>query len=64
MIQSKIIKVSEPKVMQSAAGFYIGCSCTSKFPDGYEFEEPYCRDSGYFATEDEASKYLEYITEN
>ena len=47
--------------MQSAAGYYVGCSCKVEYDDGQIYEEPYCRDSGYFDKEDDALLYLAYI---
>lgn len=47
---------SEPKVMRSNAGFYIG---RSKLMDG--FEHPYCRLSGYFATSEEAERWIDWF---
>lgn len=60
----KILTVSRPKVMQSAAGYYVGCSCEVKYDDGSIHEEPYCRDSGYFETKEKASLYLIYILDD
>jgi len=62
MSNSNIVEISQVKVMQSNAGYYIGQSCTTEFEDGYQLEEPYCRDSNYFATFNEASDYLAYIS--
>ena len=42
---------SGPKVLQSAAGFYIGYFC-----DGCG---PYSRESGYYATDEEAAAALQ-----
>ena len=50
------MKISEPKVMQSAAGYYVGASCiTDDWPD---FPQPYDRYSDYFATAAEAEAHL------
>jgi hypothetical protein len=49
---------SELKVMRSAAGYYVGTTCTT---DG--FEEPGSRDSGYFPTKEQAQKYLDMVNE-
>ena len=49
---------SEMKVLQSAAGYYIGTIYTDP-DDG--FEEPGSRDSDYFDTREEAEKYLEEL---
>jgi len=46
--------VSDPKVMKSAAGYYVGTDFTH--PDG--FVEPNTRDSGYFKTKEAAEKHL------
>lgn len=48
---------SELMVMRSAAGYYVGTIYTE--PDG--FQEPGSRDSGYFATEEEAAAHLKLI---
>lgn len=54
------------QVMQSAAGYYIGQAyleedMISDEKDGEKFSGmPYCRESGYFRTEEEAEKYLAY----
>jgi len=52
--------ISELKVMRSAAGWYIGRSSTED--DSTDFSMPlsmpYSRESGYYATEDEAEKVL------
>ena len=47
-------RITEPEVMQSAAGYYVG--------EHYEEEDgmcgPYSRLSGYFATAKQAEAYL------
>ena len=48
--------ISEPKVMRSNAGYYIG---RSMLMDG--FEHPYCRLSGYFATREEAEQKIAWF---
>lgn len=48
-------KVSDLKVMQSAAGWYIG---RSYWDEEFGFEGPYSRESGYYATEHEARVHL------
>lgn len=63
--------ISNQKVMQSAAGYYVGCGYTEELflGDGQCMEDvtedmlglPYSRDSGYFATRSEAEAYLAYI---
>lgn len=62
MNEDKILSVSEPKVMQSAAGYYIGQSCTVEYywNDGTTSiaQEPYDRLSGYFAEKSLAEVYL------
>jgi hypothetical protein len=45
-----------PKVMRSAAGFYIGYGY---FDPEWGFEEPYSRESGYFRTHEDAQKALD-----
>lgn len=61
--EDKILEVSPPKVMQSAAGFYIGASCQTEltYPDGEKqiITEPYDRYSIYYASEAEAKYVLE-----
>lgn len=53
----KIIMVSESKILRSAAGYYIGRDCAVS--DGtYTWYEPYSRESGYFADEEQAEKML------
>jgi hypothetical protein len=54
-------KTSEPKVMRSAAGYYIGCTYPELI-DGKKFDFPYDRYSHYFKTEDQAREALpEYL---
>lgn len=48
-------KVSDLQVMQSGAGWYIG---RSYWDEEFEFEGPYSRESGYYATEHEARVHL------
>ena len=50
----EMIEVSEPIVMASAAGWYVGAIC--KEDDG--FIQPYDRYTDYFATPEEAEKLL------
>ena len=61
--QDKILEISKPQVMQSAAGFYIGASCQTEltYDNGEKqiITEPYDRYSGYYATEAEAKYVLE-----
>lgn len=50
--------VSDFKVMKSGGGYYIG---TTTSEEG--FEEPYTRETGYFATHEEAKVALDtYMT--
>ncbi len=56
---SEYTNIDGPKVMRSAAGYYIGFSCQTKDMSGYD--QPYSRESDYFATTEEAQKYLDYI---
>ena len=51
--------VSELRVLQSAAGFYVGRVEIS--PECYEF--PYCRESGYYPTREKAESALEFLRE-
>lgn len=46
------MKISELKVMRSAAGYYIGRSCVED--DG----QPYSRESGYYPTKELAEAEL------
>lgn len=61
--QDKVLEISKPQVMQSAAGFYIGASCQTEltYDNGEKqiITEPYDRYSGYYATEAEAKYVLE-----
>ena len=63
--EDTILSVSEPKVMESAAGFYVGQSCETEllWENGTTdvITEPYDRLSGYFATAEEAGAYLALI---
>lgn len=62
-MKDKLLSVSEPKVMQSAAGFYIGKDCKVEYTwdDGETMiaTEPYTRLSGYFGTPEQAKEALE-----
>lgn len=51
--------VSELRILQSAAGFYVGRVEIS--PEGYEF--PYCRESGYYPTREKAESALTFLCE-
>ena len=55
------IELSEPIVMASAAGWYVGKVCkTDLFNDGSQFiVEPYDRFTDYFATSEEAQVVLD-----
>lgn len=61
--EDKVLEISTPKVMQSAAGFYVGASCQTEltYDDGEKqiITEPYDRYTGYYATEAEAKYVLE-----
>lgn len=57
---AKVIEISEYKVMESAAGFYVGRSCLTAY-DGEIILEPYDRASEYFETYEAAESYLKYI---
>lgn len=57
---AKVIEISEYKVMESAAGFYVGRSCLTAY-DGDIIPEPYDRASEYFETYEDAESYLKYI---
>ena len=51
------MEVSENIVMASAAGWYVGSICK----EGDGFIQPYDRYTDYFATPEEASKFLEVV---
>ena len=59
----RVLEISDAKVMQSAAGFYIGRSCETEitYEDGVKqiITEPYDRHSGYYPTAEAAQKDLE-----
>ena len=48
--------ISEPQVMKSAAGWYVGAACITDDEPG--FWQPYDRYSGYYATAAEAEAQL------
>lgn len=48
--------ISEPKVMRSAAGYYVGRSCTDDECPGLEI--PYDRLSGYFPTHEMTAAFM------
>lgn len=58
---AKVIDISDYKVMESAAGFYVGRSCLTAY-DGDIVPEPYDRASDYFETHEGAASYLRYIS--
>ena len=60
------IELSEPIVMASAAGWYVGKVCkTDLFNDGSQFiVEPFDRFTDYFATPEEANVVLTTPEEN
>ena len=49
-------RVSNLKVMKSAAGYYIG---RSYWDEEFGFDGPYSRESGYYATAEDAQLDLE-----
>ena len=53
------LEVSEPIVMASAAGWYVGA--VYKEPECDDMIAPYRRDTGYHATPEEAEMLLEYL---
>ena len=61
--------ISDEKVMQSAAGFYVGSDCWEyKEDDQLWFGEwtgcfPYDRQSDYFSTREAAQEYLDFLTQ-
>lgn len=54
-----VATVSELKVMQSAAGYYVGRDYYES--DWPELKMPYSRESGYFYTYEEAHDCLEVM---
>ena len=48
--------ISEPIVMASAAGWYVGRDCWEA--EDPNFIEPYSRESGYFETWEDAHRWL------
>lgn len=52
-------RYSDLMVLKSQAGYYVGT--LYQHPEG--FEEPGSRDSGYFSTEEEAVRMLDYMKE-
>lgn len=53
-MQKSLEKISEPKVLKSNAGYYIGTII--EYPDGSY--EPYSRESEYFKTKEQALEAL------
>lgn len=51
--------ISELKVMQSAAGFYVGHGYNDMGSTDFPF--PYSRESDYFPTAQAAQKYLDFL---
>ena len=51
--------VSDLRVLQSAAGYYVGRVEITE--EGYEF--PFCRESGYYPTREKAESALEFLRE-
>lgn len=49
---------SDMQVLRSGAGYYIGTMYTNVEADGTMWQEPGSRDSGYYATEQEAAEAL------
>lgn len=60
-MDSKILSVSDFKVMQSHAGYYIGRSCEQEYSKGEISNVPYDRASGYYFTQEAAEIDLEYF---
>lgn len=54
-------KYTDLKICQSAAGYYVG---TQYWDDELKFWDAGSRDSGYFATKEEAEAYLKMVTES
>jgi hypothetical protein len=48
-------RYSDLKPLRSAAGWYVGRDCWN---DEFAFVEPYSRESGYFATEEETARAM------
>jgi hypothetical protein len=58
----KVGTYSDQQVMKSAAGYYVGTFYMDQLYAGSEpFLCPGSRDSGYFATYEEASAFLSYL---
>ena len=55
------IEVSEPIVMASAAGWYVGAVC--KDPDCGGMIVPFDRYTDYYATPEDVAKYCETLLE-
>ena len=54
--------ISQLMVLRSAAGYYIGRLCMDRCesnPDYFPFSEPFSRESGYFRSEEKATKALQ-----
>tara|TARA_B100000902_G_scaffold299863_1_gene287385 strand:- start:51 stop:251 length:201 start_codon:yes stop_codon:yes gene_type:complete len=66
-MNEELLSISKPKVMQSAAGYYIGESCMVEYTweDGEKqiIEEPYDRYTGYFGNKEAAQNILESFYE-
>ena len=60
LFPEELERYSDLEVLESAAGFYVGTTYAN--PDG--FTEPGSRDSGYFATADEAQDFLDHVAGN
>ncbi len=57
----KVISISKRQVMKSAEGWYVGKSCIAAFEDGFNYPEPYSRESNYFETKEQAQEELESL---
>ena len=57
------MKISDTMVMQSAAGYYLGRAYLEADMQGDPNDGgmPYCRESDYFASQERAQKYLDYL---
>ena len=62
----EIIKISEPKVLESKNGYYVGRTCLTahEFPDCNmtSYWDEYDRETEYFQTKEHAERALNYLS--
>jgi hypothetical protein len=68
MNNEKIIEVSDLQVLKSGAGYYVGHTCLVHAFDAdgnklYGYWDRYDNVAGYWATEEEAERYLKMTKE-